>query len=85
MNQNLRKMTTSAQHEVSRAEADESAQMAAAAEFSAQQITGALEHQQAHEESNRRAKATALQALQRGEARNHALLHSLDENAWQSR
>ena len=83
MNNNLRKMTTRAEHEVARAEAEETSQMAQAAELTAQEISGAMENQQANEAKKHRAEAHAMKALNRGEASNHALLKGLDDNTWQ--
>ena len=55
-------------------------QMAQAAELSAQEISGAMENQQANEAKKHRAEAHAMKALNRGEASNHALLKGLDDN-----
>merc|ERR1719181_2519616 len=83
MNNNLRKMTTRAEHEVSRAEAEETSQMAQAAALAAQEVSGAMENEQANEAKKHRAETNAMNAVKRGEASNHALLHGLDDNTWQ--
>merc|ERR1719181_228965 len=80
MNQNLRKMTLRAQREVSHAEAEETSQMAAAAAQAAEEVSGAMENQQANEAKKQRAVRNAMAALKRGEANNKGLLGSLDEN-----
>merc|ERR1719281_186178 len=74
MNNNLRKMTTRAKHEVSRAEAEETSQMAQAAALAAQEVSGAMENEQANEAKKHRAETNAMKSLNRGEAENRALM-----------
>ena len=57
--------------------------MAQAAALAAQEVSGAMENQQANEAKKHQAEANAINALNRGEANNRALLKDLDDNTWQ--
>jgi len=80
MNNNLRKFTLRAAHEVSHAEAEETSQMAQAAATAAEEVSGAMQNQQANEAKKAQAEKNAMDALKRGEENNQGLLGSLDEN-----